>query len=117
MNATPQQFLFKVWAPGHAPDTHEPTLTLHDAAALKFFVEAASLSFADTPFCVCAYHIVNELMERPVAEGVFQFHREHRHTSLYTMRESGTLNEQSGYGIITTALKHACEKPEQEQVL
>lgn len=110
---SPQQFLYKVWFPDRAPTSGEPDLTLHNGAALKFFVQAGSLLFADTPFHVCVYHLVNELMERPVAEGTYQLHREHRRISLYPMQESGILDERSGYGIITTALKEACE----EQVL
>lgn len=115
MSQATQQFNYQIWLPGQAPTSGEPDLTLQSAAALRFFVAAGSLLFADTPFHVCAYHLVNELMERPVAEGTYQLHRHHRKIELYAVKEQGIQAERSGYPLITTALKAACE--EQEQVL
>lgn len=109
-----QQFLYKVWLPGQASTAGEPALTLHNAAALKFFVQAGSLQFPDTPFHVCAYYIANVLMERPVAEAVCQLHRSiGGRVEVYVVKEQGI--QRDGRPLIASALKAACE--EQEQVL
>lgn len=114
--SSPQQFLYRIWLPGQTSDL-EPTLTLNNEAALKFFVRAGVLLFPDTPFRMCAYHLAHELMERPVAEGTYQIHQEKgRHPEIYVVKESGIHAERSNYGLIATALKAACER-EQEQAL
>lgn len=114
MKATQQQFNYQIWLPGQAPSSGEPSLTLHDGPALRFFVQAGSLLFADTPFCVSAYYIANELMERPVANGRYQLHRIHQRIELYAIEEHGIRAEQSSRNLITAALGAACE---QRQVL
>jgi hypothetical protein len=121
MTATQQQqFLYKVWLPGQTPTSHEPTLTLHDSQAIRFFVESAangSQFFLGKPFAIVAYYIVNELMERYAAEGTYRLQLEDGHVRLYTMYEAGQLAEYGGTGIISKALIDARMQIELDQVL
>lgn len=108
--SSPQQFLFKVWLPGQDHTSSGSALTLHNEKALKFFVQAGSLVFPDTPFHVSAYYFTNESMGS-VAEGTYQLHREKRRVELYVIQESG-ISEHRGR-LIATTLKAACEQQEQ----
>lgn len=112
--SSPQQILYRVWLPGQSPDVHEPFLTLHSTQAVKYFVEAAShgtTPFTKQPFAMVAYKLVNELMERPIAEGAYQLQLEGKRICIHELYQSPSTDEH----LITQALKNACA--EQEQVL
>jgi hypothetical protein len=114
------QFLYRVWLPGHAPGTHEPVLTLHNADAICFFVESivnGSQTFLAKPFAVVAYHVVSELMERYAAEGTYRWQLEDGQARLYTLYEAGLLADYGGTGIISKAFIDARLQLEAEQVL
>lgn len=118
--AAPQQFLYKVWAPGQSPTSHEPTLVLCNEAAIKFFVESVangSQLFLGKPFAVCAYYVTNELMERYAAEGTYRLQLEDGHVHLYTLYEAGLLAKYGGCGAISKAITDARMQLEVEQVL
>jgi hypothetical protein len=113
------EIIYKIWLPGEAPTTHKHTLTLENIQALRFFVEALACGarlFANKPLAMCAYHIVNELVEREIAHGTYQIRPgEDGSVELYTLYESGVLEPGTGCGVISAAITSVCMQLALEQ--
>lgn len=116
---SPEQFLYRVWLPGQAPTSHEPTLLLYSPDAVRFFVQSVTSCtsiFTGKAFAMAAYHVRNQLFERVVAEGTYQLGQwdGNGEPPLQVLYESGIRSGE--LNVISAALIDALAAIKKEQI-